>query len=83
MRTTHRDVTFASSFELRGLERRQPAGTYRVSTDEEPFSTPNHVGFRTVATTITLRSGRATFEQHTIDPADLDAALLRDAGQTM
>jgi hypothetical protein len=83
MRTTHRDVTFANPFELRGLAGQQTSGTYRISTDEEPFSTPNHVGFRTVATTITIRSRRATFEQHTIDPADLEAALLRDAGQTM
>lgn len=83
MRTTHRDVTFSQPFELRGIDGLQPPGTYRVSIDEEPFSTPNHMGFRNVATTITLRSGRASVEQHPIDPADLEAALLRDAGQTV
>jgi hypothetical protein len=83
MRTTHRDVTFAEPFTLAGIEGVQQAGTYRVSTDEEEFATPSHTGYRRVATAITLRSARGVLERHVIDPAELEAALLRDAGKAL
>jgi hypothetical protein len=35
MRTTRSEVTFTASFNLPELEAPQPAGTYKVETDEE------------------------------------------------
>ena len=36
MRTTDTAVTFRRPFSLSSVEGTQPAGTYQVSTDEEP-----------------------------------------------
>jgi hypothetical protein len=37
MRTTSRTVTFIHPFNLSGMDKEQPAGTYTVETDEERF----------------------------------------------
>ena len=35
VRTTSRTVTFTHPFNLSGMDKEQPAGTYAVETDEE------------------------------------------------
>jgi hypothetical protein len=82
-RTTHREVTLANPFTLAGIDGLQRPGTYRISTDEEELATPNHLGYRRVATAITLPSAGRGLEQHAIDPVELEAALLRDAGMAV
>jgi hypothetical protein len=39
MRTTSRTVTFIHPFNLSGMDKEQPAGTYTVETDEELLQT--------------------------------------------
>ena len=54
LRTTSRTITFARPFSLDGLEETQPAGSYRVQTDEEPIEGLSFLAFRRVATVIFL-----------------------------
>lgn len=86
-RMTSRKVTFRRPFVLTGLDEAQPAGTYRVDTEEELLDTVLLPAYRRLSTTIELRprpgnSGVTTLLP--IDPDDLDAALARDAaGEAM
>lgn len=81
-RTIEKTVTFARPFFLKGLGEEQPAGIYKVETDEELLLEMSFPAYRRVATMIHLHevpgddriTGIAT-----IDPDELDAALLRDA----
>jgi len=81
-RTTHKTVTFARPFHLAGVDGVQPPGTYRVDTDEEQIAGLSFLAFRRVATTIHLGRNGLT-QVYRIDPVDLDAGLLRDAGLTV
>jgi hypothetical protein len=82
MRTSGRTVTFTRPFKLTGIDGMQPPGTYTVETDEERLPTGRQAADRRTGTWITLPShaARAGPAQHVrIDPADLDAALAKDA----
>lgn len=82
MRMTSKTVTFARPFVLKGPDGPQPAGTYTVETEEEELPTLLHDGFRRTGTWLTLPAQAATAgssELVGIDPADLEAALARDA----
>jgi hypothetical protein len=46
MRTTSRTVTFIHPFNLSGMDKEQPAGTYTVETDEELLQTRLTRGFQ-------------------------------------
>ena len=70
-------VIFTAPFTLPGLERSYPAGSYAVTTDDEQLDL-SFAAFRRVATSIMLASG-ATTQAWPVDPADLAAALARDA----
>jgi hypothetical protein len=77
---THRSsVTFAAPFIVKGVEGRQPAGTYQIETDEEIIEGNDHVVRRRIATLIFITRGQA-IETCTIDPADLAAAIANDSG---
>lgn len=81
IRTSTKTVTFARPFVLRGIEERQPAGTYEVETNEELLQTliPS---YRTLSTLIRLpaRLGSAALNQVVdVDSAEMIAALARDA----
>lgn len=81
IRTSTKTVTFARPFVLRGIEGRQPAGTYEVETNEVLLQTliPS---YRTVSTLIRLpsRLGSAALSRVVdIDSAEMIAALERDA----
>lgn len=65
---------------LKGVDRQLPAGDYRVSTDEELIEGLSFPVYRRVATMIFVPGLNGTsLEMVTIDPAELQAALERDA----
>ena len=79
-RTRSQQVVFRRPFVLSGLNSLQPAGSYRVDTDEEQLDTLTALAWRRTATVIQLQREGAT-EHLTIDPAELLEALLRDGAQ--
>jgi len=81
-RTTVATVHFLQPFRLHGIEDAQPPGSYEITTDEELIGGMNTQGWRRVSTNILLSRGGAT-QSHSIDPVDLEASLLRDAGLTV
>lgn len=56
MRTTETNATFTRPFTLPEFEGPQPAGTYRLVTDEEEISGLSFLAFRRVATLLRLPS---------------------------
>ncbi len=81
-RVTHSAVTFLHAFTLRDLDGLQPPGMYLIETVEEPLDTLSFLAYRCVSTTITLPAvGAAGLRRQvvTVDPAELRAALARDA----
>jgi hypothetical protein len=83
-RSTSRTVTFRHAFFLRGMDRMQPAGEYTVDTDEESIETRLGVAYRRVGTWIWLPSklaSRGEIRMTSVDPQELDAALVVDARQ--
>jgi hypothetical protein len=81
-RTTRKTVTFTQPFHLAGVDGVQPPGTYEVDTEEEQIDSMTFLAWRRVTTTIVIARGGVT-QLHCIDPVDLDASLLRDAGLTV
>jgi len=80
-RTARKTVTFTQAFELSGIGV-QPAGSYEIETDEELIDDISFLAWRRIATTIHIR-GHGVVQTHPIDPVELEAALLRDAGRTV
>jgi hypothetical protein len=81
MRTTVRAVTFVRPFVLAGWPV-QPAGTYIVETDEELIEGVSFSAYLRVATYIRWdlpRGVSGTIESLKVDPAELEAAIRRDA----
>jgi hypothetical protein len=76
-RTTSRTVNFVQPFVLEGFAREQPAGSYVVLTEEEMMDTLLSQAWRRASTVIRLRTPAGT-QDVTIDPEQLNAALLRD-----
>ena len=89
-RTTSTRVAFFRSFQLNGMDRRHPAGSYIVETDEElPESSsvpgrrrtatyivlPGHPGSASVSQTVEIEPG----ELQTVLSSKLEAALTEDA----
>ncbi|BCP55706.1 hypothetical protein K32_43230 [Kaistia sp. 32K] len=70
-------VSFKHPFQLPGMDRPYPAGSYEVETDLETLDTVSTVIYHRVATRILLTRPGIT-EALTIDPKDLEAALLQD-----
>src|ERR1700686_3981992 len=79
-RTTRKTVTFRRPFALSGVDGTQPPGVYDVDTDEESIDSLSILAYRRVATLIQVRRNGET-QVFPIDPVELDAALMRDAGQ--
>lgn len=81
VRTTETTVTFKRPFSLPELDQPQPAGTYRVITDEEEISGLSFVAFRRIATMLRLPSLATTGRREetvNIDANELSAALTAD-----
>jgi hypothetical protein len=80
-RTTETTVTFRRPFMLAAIEEVQPAGTYRIETDEELLEGLSFQVFHRVATMMHLPAMSGTGGRRqviTVDPADLAAALEAD-----
>lgn len=82
VRTAETTVTFARAFTLPGLEAPQPAGTYRLVTDEEEIIGLSFLAFRRTATMLHIPAiavASLARQVLAVDPAELDAALAADA----
>ena len=82
MRTTSRTVTFIHPFNLSGMDKEQPAGTYTVETDEELLRTLSLPAYKRISTLIRLPARpRSTMVTQIVEinPQELAAALTRDA----
>jgi hypothetical protein len=81
-RTRDKTWTFSKPFVLKGVDRRLPAGDYRVTTDEELIERLSFPVYRRVATMIFVPGpAQRSAEMVTIDPADLQAAKERDMAE--
>lgn len=80
-RTTHKFVTFEHPFELTDGERRLPAGSYEVITDEELIEGLSFPVYRRIGTMMLVpgQSRQGSVEMLTIDPSVLAAAIEGDA----
>jgi len=81
-RTSSKIVTFTRPFRLSAMNHRLPAGSYTVETDEERLESVSVTAYRRQGTFIRvpLPSGAAgSSSRIMIDPAELEAALVRDA----
>jgi hypothetical protein len=80
-RTSHKTWTFGRPFLLKGVDRLLPAGSYRVTTDEELIEGLSFPAYRRLATMIFVpgQAHSSLMEMINIDPADLQAAQDKDA----
>jgi hypothetical protein len=80
-RTNSQTVTFARPFLLKGVDRKLPAGDYKVATDEELIQELSFPVYRRVATRIFVpaESHASAVEMVSIDPRHLREAQDRDA----
>jgi hypothetical protein len=81
IRTSKKTVTFRRPFVLGGFDEVLPAGAYSVETDEELLEGISFPAYRRILTVIHLHAepGYPGLTQtFTIDPNELDAALIRD-----
>ncbi len=82
VRTKESTVTFARPFTMKGFDLEQPAGTYRLVTDEEEIIGLSFLAFRRTATMLEIPaiSVSAVAKQVLpVDPAELEEALAADA----
>ena len=79
-RTTTKTVTFHRPFNLKGVDRLLPPANYRVVTDEDLIEGLSFPAYRRASTVIFVPAEfGCAVEMVTIDPADLLAAIERDA----
>jgi len=73
-RTRRKQLTFAQSFTLAGVDHPLPAGVYEIVTDEELIEGLNFPVYRRTATWIMARASSAgPIEMVAVDPAALAA----------
>ncbi len=80
-RTTETVVHFTSEFTLPGFDKPQPAGSYRVDSDEEMIGGLTRNAWRRIGAFIHLPAIAVRSSTHRmvpINPADLEAALEKD-----
>lgn len=80
-RTTETEITFSHPFRLSALSNPQPAGTYRVVTDEEEISGLSFQAFRRTATLLQIPAiefSRGSSQIILVDPIELTTALEKD-----
>ncbi len=80
MRTTETTVTFSYPFRLGAMDEHQPAGTYRVLSDEEEVPTLSTLVLRRTASFLHTPAIDATgrCEVYAISPAELAKAQAED-----
>jgi hypothetical protein len=81
MRTTTKTVTFHRPFYLKGIDRLLPPANYRVVTDEELIEGLSFPAYRRASTVIFVPA--ESVEMVTIDPSNLQAAMERDASESI
>ena len=82
IRTTETTVTFRHPFTLTAIDGIQPAGTYRLVTDEQQIPGLSFVAFQRMTTALYLPSRPSPGckrEVVNVDPAELADALKADA----
>jgi hypothetical protein len=80
-RTRRNNVVFGHPFELKGVDRMLPPGSYQIVTDEELIEGLSFPAYHRLSTMIVVpaQSGRgSSVEMVAIDPRDLEAAQARD-----
>ena len=80
-RTTLSSVTFTRPFTLSSVEGVQPAGTYRLVTEEEPLEGLSFAAYRRTATLLHLPAAPTpgqTRQVVPVDPDELSAVLAVD-----
>jgi hypothetical protein len=77
-RVTSNTVSFSHPFLLDEADGEQPPGTYTVETEEELLESVSFPVYRRVSTVIHFRAPGGVTRFVTVDPAVLDAALVRD-----
>ena len=80
-RSNSQSVVFSHPFELKGVDRILPPGTYQVVTDEELIEELSFPVYRRISTMIYVpgQTYLPSVEMVTIDPRDLQAALEGDS----
>jgi hypothetical protein len=81
-RTRRDNVVFSHPFELRGVDRVLPPGSYQVVTDEELLEGLSFPVYRRVSTMIIVPAQSrhaSSVEMVAIDPRDLEAAQAQDS----
>lgn len=81
IRTSKKTVTFRRPFVLGGFDEMLPAGAYGVETDEELLEGISFPVYRRTLTLIHLHAKPdhpGLTQTLTVDPNELDAALMRD-----
>ena len=81
-RSRRETVTFKHPFQIKGIDRRLPAGAYEVVTDEELIEGLSFPCFRRVATMIMIPGApphRSSIEMISISSVDLADAQQADA----
>ena len=84
IRTTETTVTFRRPFRLTSLDRPQPAGTYRLVTDEEEILGLSFLAFQRTATMLyipAISNSSSPTQVFHVNSAELAIALEAD-GQT-
>jgi hypothetical protein len=85
MRSRRDTITFKHPFQIKGIDRLQPAGAYEVITDEETIEGLSFVVFRRVATLIMVPAAAprsSTMEMVSISSIDLADAQRIDASSS-
>jgi hypothetical protein len=81
VRTIETTITFRHSFMLAALDKAQPAGTYRVVTEEEEIEGLSFIAFRRTATLLHLPALSTTGNAHQVvdvDPLEWAAIVEAD-----
>ncbi len=81
-RMTNKTVVFSRPFALNEADGEQPPGIYTVETEEEELDVMSLPAYRRVSTVMNrydLYAGGGFIRFVAIDPAQLEAALARDA----
>ncbi len=81
-RVTETTITFTHPFSIASVGSPQPAGTYRLVTDEEEVLGLSFLAFRRVATMLHIPAvsiSNGTSQVFRIDPDELAAAVEADA----
>ena len=78
-RTTSKTIVFTRPFVLAGLDGAQPAGAFVVETNEERLEGVSFPAWRRHSTVIRLHPTPGLTLSATVDPEELNAALLQDS----